>query len=349
VRTTVTELLGIEHPVLQAPMATVATPELAAAVSNAGGLGALGSAMLAPDDLRRQADVARELTDRPFQVNFFCHRPPVIEPAASEAARAGIGPIYDEFGLGPVPEASAPSIEFNEARLEALLEIAPKVVSFHFGLPDAAAVDACRDAGLRILASATTVEEARRLEAGGVDAVVAQGAEAGGHRGSFLVEGDDGPVGTMALVPQVVDAVGLPVIAAGGISDGRGLAAALALGAGAVQMGTAFVLAEESAAPAHYREALGAALPERTTITRNFTGRPARALVNRVTEEVAEPLSYPAQMSLTAPLRAAGENARDLHPMWAGQGAGLARAGGAAEIVERTVGDAERVLADLPG
>jgi nitronate monooxygenase len=346
VRTTVTELLGIAHPVLQAPMATVATPELAAAVSNAGGLGALGSAMLAPDDLRRQAGVARELTDRPFQVNFFCHRPPVIEPAASEAARTGIRPIYDELGLGPVPDPSAPPIEFNDARLEALLEIAPKVVSFHFGLPDAGAVDACRDAGLRILASATTVEEARRLEAGGVDAIVAQGAEAGGHRGSFLVEGDDGPVGTMALVPQVVDAVDLPVIAAGGISDGRGLAAALALGAGAVQMGTAFVLAEESAAPAHYREALGAALPERTTITRNFTGRPARALVNRVTEEVAEPLSYPAQMSLTAPLRAMGEDAWDLHPMWAGQGAMLARAGRAAEIVERTVADAERVLAD---
>jgi nitronate monooxygenase len=345
VRTTVTELLGIQQPVLQAPMATVATPELAAAVSNAGGLGALGSAMLEPEDLRRQAGVARELTDRPFQINFFCHRPPVIDAAAYEAARAGIEPIYDELGLGPVPDPRAPEIEFNDARLDALLEIAPKVVSFHFGLPDAPAVAACRQAGMRVLASATTAEEARRLEAAGVDAVVAQGAEAGGHRGSFLVEGDDGPVGTMALVPQVVDAVDVPVIAAGGISDGRGLAAALALGAGAVQMGTAFVLAEESAAPAPYREALGEALPERTTITRNFTGRPARALVNRLTEEVAEPLGYPAQMSLTAPLRALGEDAWDLHPMWAGQGAMLARAGRAAEIVERAVADAERVLA----
>ena len=348
-RTTVTELLGIQHPVLQAPMASVATPELAAAVSNAGGLGALGSAMLDPDDLRRQAGVVRELTDRPFQINFFCHRPPMIDPAASEAARAGIEPIYDEFALGPVPHPRTPEIEFNDARLDALLEIAPKIVSFHFGLPDAPALDACRQAGLRVLASATTVEEARRLEARGVDAIVAQGAEAGGHRGSFLVEGNDGPVGTIALVPQVVDAVDVPVIAAGGISDGRGLAAALALGAGAVQMGTAFVLAEESAAPAEYREALGEARAEGTTITRNFTGRPARALVNRVTEEVAEPLSYPAQMSLTAPLRAMGEDAWDLHPMWAGQGATLARAGGAAEIVKRTAAEAERVLADPSG
>jgi nitronate monooxygenase len=253
------------------------------------------------------------------------------------------------LGLGPVPDPTAPSIEFDEARLEALLEIGPKVVSFHFGLPAADAIDACREAGLHILASATTVEEARRLEAGGVDAVVAQGAEAGGHRGSFLVAGDNGPVGTMSLVPQVVDAVNMPVIAAGGIADGRGLAAALALGAGAVQMGTAFVLAAESAAPAQYREALGAARPERTTITRNFTGRPARALVNRITEEVVEPLSYPAQMSLTAPLRAAGDDAWELYPMWAGQSALLASEGPAAELVQRTVADAQRVLGELPG
>jgi nitronate monooxygenase len=153
----------------------------------------------------------------------------------------------------------------------------------------------------------------------------------------------------MALVPQVVDAVDLPVIAAGGIADGRGLAAALALGAGAVQMGTAFVLAEESAAPAHYRVALGEAHPERTTITRNFTGRPARALVNRVTEEVAKPLGYPAQMSLTGPLRTASEDPGDFYPMWAGQSATLAREAPAAEIVERTVADAQRVLGALPG
>jgi nitronate monooxygenase len=340
----VTHLLGIEHPVLQAPMASVATPELAAAVSNAGGLGAVGSAMLTPRELRQQAEAVRKLTDRPFQLNFFCHRFPEIDPPTAAAARARMEPLYDELGLGLPPEPSAPVIDFGEAHLEALLEIGPSVASFHFGLPATDALNACREAGLCILASATTVEEARHLEYSGVDAVVAQGAEAGGHRGSFLVEGDDGPVGTLALVPQVVDAVHVPVIAAGGIGDGRGLAAALVLGAGAAQMGTAFVLAAESAAPAHYRKALGEARPEHTTITRNFSGRPARALANRVTEDVAEPLAYPAQMSLTMPLRAAGEA---FYPMWAGQGAALSSPAPAAQIVERTVAEAQRVLTSL--
>jgi nitronate monooxygenase len=347
VRTSVTELLGVEHPVLQAPMASVATPELAAAVSNAGGLGALGSAMLAPEELRREAEAVRALTDRPFQLNFFCHRFPQIDSGTADAARAAMKPLYDEVGLGPPPEPSAPMIDFDESRLEALLEIAPVVVSFHFGLPGADVVAACREAGLRILASATTVEEARHLEAAGVDAVVAQGAEAGGHRGSFLVGGDDGPVGTLSLVPQVVDAVKVPVIAAGGIADGRGLAAALALGAGAVQMGTAFVLARESGAPEHYRKALAESSPEHTTITRNFSGRPARVLANRITDEAIDPLPYPAQMSLTMPLRLAGEDPREHYPMWAGQGAPLARELRAAEIVERTVAEARRVRRDL--
>jgi nitronate monooxygenase len=328
-------------------MASVATPELAAAVSNAGGLGALGSAMLAPEALRREAEAVRALTDRPFQLNFFCHRFPEIDSAMADAARAAIEPLYDEVGLGPPPEPSAPMIDFDETRLEALLEIAPVVVSFHFGLPGADAVAACREAGLCILATATTVEEARHLEAAGVDAVVAQGAEAGGHRGSFLVGGDDGPVGTLSLVPQLVDAVNVPVIAAGGIADGRGLAAALALGAGAVQMGTAFVLAVESGAPDHYRRALAGSCPEQTTITRNFSGRPARVLANRITDEVIDPLPYPAQMSLTMPLREAAEDPRELYPMWAGQGAALARELPAAEIVERTVAEALRVRRDL--
>ena len=329
-------------------MVSVATPELAAAVSNAGGLGALGSAMLAPDELRSQAEAVRELTDRPFQLNFFCHRFPEIEPASAAAARAAIEPLYDEVGLGPPPEPSAPLIDFDEARLDALLEIAPKVVSFHFGLPGADAVGACREAGMRVMATATTVDEARQLEEAGVDAVVAQGAEAGGHRGSFLVGGDTGPVGTLALVPHIVDAVGVPVVAAGGIADGRGLLAALALGAGAVQMGTAFAMAAESAAPEHYRKALAEAQPEHTTITRNFSGRPARVLANRITEELSDPLPYPAQISLTMPLRSAGEDPLAFYPMWAGQGAGLAQTAPAAEIVERVVSEARRIRNALP-
>ena len=341
VRTSVTELLRIERPILQAPMASVATPELAVAVSEAGGLGALGSAVLSPDELRQQAAQVRAGTDRPFQLNFFCHEAPSYDAAAVAAARESVAPLYG----GEPPEAGTPGLGFDEERLAALLEISPPVASFHFGLPDAAAVAACRGAGITILASATTVSEARRLEELGADAVIAQGAEAGGHRGSFLVPGDDGPVGTLALVPQVVDAVRLPVIAAGGIADGRGLAAVLTLGAGAAQLGTAFVAASEGAAPAAYRRALRERPAEETTLSRNFSGRPARALRNRITDELDAPLPYPAQLSLTAPLRDEGPGTA---AMWAGQAAPLAREGPAAEIVERIMAEAEHALRRPP-
>jgi nitronate monooxygenase len=348
VRTRATALLGIEHPVLQAPMASVATPELAAAVSSAGGLGALGSAILGPDDLRAQAAALRAATDRPFQLNFFVHPDPQIEAAAAAAARASVAPVYSELGLGEPPEPSVPPIRFDAGRLEALLDVRPPVVSFHFGLPDDAALSACRAAGIVVLASATTVAEALDLERRGVDAVVAQGAEAGGHRGSFLVPGDDGPVGTLALVPQVADAVSVPVVAAGGIADGRGLAAALALGAGAAQLGTAFILCPEAGVPALYREALAAADAERTTITRVFSGRPARVLRNRATDELQAPLPYPAQLSLTAALRTAG-GAAEFFPLFSGQAASLARAAPAAELVASLVADSERTLRALTG
>jgi nitronate monooxygenase len=327
-------------------MASVATPELAAAVNGAGGLGGLGSAMLPVDELRRQTATVRAATDRPFQLNFFCHQPPAVDPDAVRAARTQVAPLYDQLGLGEPPEPSTPQIGFDEERLEALLELAPPVVSFHFGLPAAGALAACREAGMTVLASATTVSEALDLEAAGADAVIAQGAEAGGHRGSFLVDGDDGPVGTLALVPQVADAVSVPVIAAGGIADGRGLAAALALGAGAAEIGTAFVASPESAAPAFYREALTGADAERTTITRAFTGRPARTLRNRTTAAIDAQLAYPAQMSLTARLRDAGP---EFAPMWAGQAAALARGLPAAEVVTTAVATAERLLAEPGG
>ncbi len=330
-------------------MARMATPELAAAVSAAGGLGGLGSAVLDVAELREQATAVRASTDRPFQLNFFCHEPPRVDAAAAAAARAAIAPLYEELGLGDPPEPSTPPFAFDEQRLEALLEIRPAVVSFHFGLPGGDALAACREAGITILASATTVAEARDLEQRGVDAVVAQGGEAGGHRGSYLVEGDDGPVGTLALVPQVVDAVSVPVVAAGGIADGRGLAAALALGAGGAQVGTAFLACPESATPALYREALRAADAERTTITRAYSGRPARVLRNRGTEEVTEPLPYPAQMSLTAALREAGADPADFFPMFAGQGALLARAVPAAEVVATLVAEAEQTFRALTG
>jgi nitronate monooxygenase len=344
-RTAVTELLGIRRPILQAPMAGAATPALAAAVAEAGGLGALGSAMLPPDELRRQTEQLRELTDRPFQLNFFCHEPPPLDDQVAARAREYFAPLYDELGLGDPPEPSTPAIEFDDARLEALLELRPPVVSFHFGLPPHDALAAIREAGVRVLATATTVAEARHLDEHGVDAVVAQGGEAGGHRGSFLVEGDDGPVGTLALVPQVVDAVGVPVIAAGGIADGRALAAVLALGAGAAQIGTAFLPCPESGISPVYREGLRGAQADDTLLTRAVSGRPARALKTRMTRELSGVLPYPAQLSLIGPLREATAGGRDFEPMWSGQGAALASEAPAGEVVESISAGAERTLA----
>jgi nitronate monooxygenase len=342
-RTRVTELLEIRRPILQAPMASAATPALAAAVSEAGGLGALGSAMLPVDELRRQTAELRDRTQRPFQLNFFCHEPPEVSGDIAARAREYFAPLYDELGLGEPPQPSTPAVHFDEARLEALLELRPPVASFHFGVPPRDAVEAVHEAGILVLASATTVAEARHLEEHGVDAVVAQGTEAGGHRGSFLVEGDDGPVGTLALVPQVVDAVGVPVIAAGGIADGRGLAAALALGAGAAQIGTAFLPCPESGISAAYREALRDARADGTILTRGVSGRPARALRNRLTQELSGVLPYPAQLSLTRPLIETEAAAADFQPMWSGQGVALAVEAPAADVVAAIAARAEEI------
>jgi nitronate monooxygenase len=347
--TAVTELLEIEYPILQAPMASAATPQLAAAVSAAGGLGALGSAMLDPDELRRQAGELRGLTDRPFQLNFFCHAPAELAAEVSARAREYFVPLYDELGLGTPPEPATPPLAFDAGRLEALLEIRPPVVSFIFGLPEPDALGAIRQAGIRVIAGATTVAEARQLERAGVEAIVAQGAEAGGHRSSFLVDGEEGMVGALALVPQVVDAVDLPVISAGGVADGRQLAAVLALGAGAAQVGTAFLPCPESGVSGVYREALARATADGTALTRAFSGGPARALRNRVTDELDGVLPYPAQMSLTLPLREA-DYAQDpgaFQPMWSGQSAALASPAPAGEVVQRLAREADEVLSSL--
>lgn len=346
--TAITELFGIGHPVLQAPMAGAATPQLAAAVSAAGGLGALGSAVLAPDELRREVEAVRAQTDAPLHLNFFCHAQAESTDELTERARERIAPLYAERGLAEPPQPGADPTRFDDARLEAVLETRPAVASFHFGLPDQTAVASIRDAGTRVIASATTVAEAVRLEQLGADAVIAQGAEAGGHRASFIVSGDDGPIGTLALVPQIVDAVDVPVIAAGGIADGRGLAAVLALGAGAAQIGTAFLACPESGIHPAHREAVLRTPAEATTITRAFSGRPARAVHNRVSEALAgeEALPFPLQRSLTGPL-ADGEDPERVLAMWLGQGAPLAAERPAAELVELLVADAERVLARL--
>ncbi|MGB0120932.1 MAG: nitronate monooxygenase family protein [Solirubrobacterales bacterium] len=350
-RRSLEDLFGIRHPLIQAPMAGSTTLKLAAAVSEVGGLGSLGSATTPPAALLDQAVELRALTDRPFNLNFFCHDPPELSELDATQALDEIRPLYDELGLKLPSEPNVPPISFDEGRLSALIEIAPAVASFHFGLPSDSALEAIREAGSKIIASATSVSEAVHLNGRGVDAIIAQGAEAGGHRGSFLVAGDDGPVGTFALVPQVVDAVDVPVIAAGGIADGRGLAAAMMLGAAGVQIGTAFLACPEAGTHPLHREALRSAEANETTITRSFSGRPARALSNRFTDlDGLNTIAFPAQISISRPLAAAAaeQGSGEFLAMWAGQAAPLAREIPAADLVDVIMAEAEDALTSRP-
>jgi nitronate monooxygenase len=261
--------------------------------------------------------------------------------------RTRLAGYFEEFGLGPVPEPSEPFPRFDEDRLDLVRELRPRVVSFHFGLPSAAAVQRIKEAGCAIMSSATTVAEARSLEANGADVVTAQGFEAGGHRGSFSDSPGAGMVGTMALVPQIADAVRVPVIAAGGIGDGRGIAAALTLGASGVQLGTAFLGCPETAVPLLYRARLRAGTDDMTEVTRAFTGRPARAMRNRFVAEMADAEVLDLQASLAGPLwQVADEAARaQVMPLWAGQAVALMRELPAGELVEKLVAEAQSILA----
>ena len=281
-----TAQLSIRYPIIQAPMAGASTPALAIAVSTTGGLGSLGLAMHTQEALRTDCATVSS-AGVPYNANFFVHSEPVEDPARAADTRSLLAPYYRELGLGQVPDVVTPAPSFNDTHLQAVLDLRPPVVSFHFGLPADDAFKAIKAAGLYTLSSATNVAEARELEARGVDAVIAQGFEAGGHRGTFSEPYEKGHVGTLALVPQVVDAVSIPVIAAGGIGDGRGIAAALALGASAVQLGTAFLTCPESAAHPLYRRALNEARDDQTRITHAFSGRPARGLENRYLREMA--------------------------------------------------------------
>ena len=283
--TRLARLLGVRYPLIQAPMAGVNTPELVAAVSNAGGLGSLGGAALQPDALREQIAEVHRLTDAPFAVNLFAPLATAQAPDTVSAMLERLAPRRERLGLG-AGSAPPPYPSPFERQLEVLLERPPPVFSITFGLPPADALAALRDAGMTVIATATTAAEAASAEDAGCDAVVAQGSEAGGHRGTFAADFEAGLVGTMALVPQVSDRVELPVIAAGGIMDGRGIAAATLLGADGVQMGTAFIGCEETQAPPAYVASLAASVDGDTTITRAFTGRPARALRTAWTEEV---------------------------------------------------------------
>ena len=337
--TTLQSLLGIELPIIQAPMAGVQTAALAIAVSNAGGLGSLPCAMLTVEVMRKELEALKAGTARPYNVNFFCHTPPQPSAEREKAWRAALAPYFREFEIDPESIPAGPGrAPFSAEAAEVLAEFKPAVVSFHFGLPSKKLLARVRTWGAKVLSSATTVEEARWLEEQGVDAIIAQGAEAGGHRGMFLTEELTTQAGTIALVPQIARAVRVPVIAAGGIADAKGVDAALALGAAGVQVGTAYMLCPEATTSAVHRAALKSDAARHTALTNLFTGRPARGIVNRLMRELG-PMSaaapeFPLATGAIAPLRAKAEarGSGGFSPLWSGQNASGCREVPAAEL-----------------
>jgi nitronate monooxygenase len=313
-------------------------------VSNAGALGSLPCAMLGSDALRSEVQALRAGTERPFNLNFFCHATPLPDPQAEAAWRAALAPYAAELGLDPQATVAGPArAPFGEVSAALVEEFKPAVVSFHFGLPAAPLLARVRATGARILSSATTVDEALWLQAQGVDAIIAQGLEAGGHRGSFLSSDLSLQQGTVALLPQVVRAVRIPVISAGGIADAAGVAAALALGAAGVQVGTAYLLCPEATTSALHRAALQGEGARHTALTNLFTGRPARGIVNRLMRELG-PLrdsvpAFPLAAAAVAPLRAAAEarGSTDFTPLWSGQNATGCKPLGAAELTRELI------------
>jgi nitronate monooxygenase len=348
--TAFTERMGIPHPLVLAPMAGgPSTPALCAAVSEAGGLGSHGGAYVAPQKLREDIRAIRGATSKPFAVNLFADDGVAADEPILRGAQQRLEPYRRALGLPPSSPPAAP-VRLSDA-FPVLLEERVPVFSFTFGIPPREMLDACRKNGIATMGTATTVAEARALEQAGVDFICAQGAEAGGHRGTFDRDAMPALIGTMALVPQVVDAVRVPVIAAGGIMDGRGFAAGLALGASAVSLGTAFLLCPEAGTSPPYRAALREARDDATVITRAFSGRAARGLSNRFTREMADaPLApYPVQNSLTREIRAAAVKASDpgLLSLWAGQTAALAREIPAGELVAQILREADAVIERL--
>jgi nitronate monooxygenase len=322
------DLLGTDLPLVQAPMAGVQDSGLAIAVASAGALGSIPCALITLETLHDQLTAFRAATSAPVNVNFFCHPPPVEDAAREAAWRAALQPFYDEYGIDArdVP-TGAGRLPFTHEAADVVEPFAPRVVSFHFGLPAPELLARVRAWGATVLASATTVDEARWLEARGVDAIVAQGVEAGGHRGTFLGDDVATQVGTLALVPQIVDAVRVPVLGAGGIADARGVAAAVAFGASGVQVGTAYLLCPEATTSAVHRAALHGEAARETALTNLITGRPARGIVNRLMRSLG-PMSslapdFPLATAAIAPLRAAAEarGLGDFSPLWAGENA----------------------------
>ena len=320
------ELLGLQFPLIQAPMAGVQNSALAIAVCNAGGLGSVPCAMLTPEALHEELFTLTAATRRPYNVNFFCHRPPTPDAAREQRWRDALAPYYAEFGIDPAEIPAGPGrAPFSAEFADVLEDFKPPVVSFHFGLPAPALLQRVKSWGAKVISSATTVEEALWLEAHGADLVIAQGLEAGGHRGMFLTEDITTQLGTFALLPQVVKAVKLPVVAAGGIADAQSVRAALALGAAGVQAGTAYLLSQEATTSALHRAALKSPAAAHTALTNLFTGRPARGIVNRLLRELGPmsdaPPAFPLATSGITPLRAQAEaqGSSDFSPLWAGQ------------------------------
>lgn len=338
------KLVGTELPIVQAPMAGVQASALAIAVSNAGGLGSLPCAMLSLDALRDELTKLNAGTKGSFNVNFFCHAPPTLDPRREDGWRTALAPYYKEYGIDAAAIPAGPGrAPFSHEAADVLEPFKPAVVSFHFGLPSPELLKRVKSWGSKVLASATTVDEARWLEAKGIDAIIAQGWEAGGHRGIFLTDDLSTQVGTFALLPQVVRAVKVPVIAAGGIADAEGAAAAMALGAAGVQVGTAYLLCPEATTSAVHRAALKSEAARHTAVTNVFTGRPARGIVNRIIREQgpmsASAPAFPLATSALAPLRAKAEakGSGEFSPLWSGQNAGGCR--------EIPAGDLTRQLA----
>ncbi|MCU1734732.1 MULTISPECIES: NAD(P)H-dependent flavin oxidoreductase [unclassified Pseudomonas] len=322
----IVDLLGIELPILQAPMAGATGSAMAIAVSNAGGLGALPCAMLSAEQIRQELEAFSQASRGPINVNFFCHTPPQADAEKAERWKQALKPYYDEVGAdftAPTPVSSrAP---FDEAACALVEQFKPAVVSFHFGLPEPRLLARVKASGAKVLSSATTVAEALWLEQHGCDAIIAMGFEAGGHRGMFLSDDLNSQVGTLALVPQIADAVRLPVIAAGGIGDARGIAAAFTLGASAVQLGTAYLFCPEAKISPAHRRALHTAQESDTALTNLFTGRPARGISTRIMRELgpinALAPAFPLAGGALAPIRAISEpqGNSDFSNLWSGQ------------------------------
>ncbi len=343
-------LKQLQYPLIQAPMAGVQGSALAIAVARAGGLGSLPAAMLSLDALRSELQAIKDAGVNGYNVNFFCHTPP--EPtaqAAQQAAwRSALQPYYDAYGLSPPATASSAREPFSDAACEVIAAFKPPVVSFHFGLPSEALLARVKGWGACVLSSATTVAEAQWLAANGADAIIAQGLEAGGHRGIFLthdpVKDLTNQVGLFSLLPQIMAAVDLPIIAAGGIANAAGVRAAMALGASAVQAGSAFLQCDEATTSAIHRAALRGEMgyePRHTALTTIFTGRPARGIVNRAMRQLspmpATAPAFPTSTAMIAPLRAHAESLGlgDFSPLWAGQHAAASQAVPAAQVVAR--------------